>query len=186
MNSANEPFDTLIGEENLVGVKRLRKFSEETIQMDNTKAKVDVKTHVSVVIDLSLACNQIVNENEKRTSDGVMGTKFNRYAGEYKGDKKNGRGVFTYVNGIRYDGEYKDDKMDGRGVCTWASGDRYDGEYKDDKRNGRGVLTFANGTKQDGQWKDDIFLGVTSPVVIPTAATASPSAVQVSNTGKCG
>jgi hypothetical protein len=44
--------------------------------------------------------------------------------GEWKEDKKNGKGVFMWANGDRYEGEWKDDKPNGRGVKTWAKGDR--------------------------------------------------------------
>ncbi len=31
-----------------------------------------------------------------------------------------------------YDGEWKDDRKNGRGKLIWADGDVYDGEWKDD------------------------------------------------------
>ena len=82
-----------------------------------------------------------------------------KYVGEFKNDKMEGHGVYTWKSGERYDGEWKDDKMEGHGVYTWKSGERYDGEWKDDKKHGHGVHTGAptRGTSDtyDGQYKDD-------------------------------
>ena len=53
-----------------------------------------------------------------------------------------------------YEGDYKDDKRHGRGVGRFASGAVYEGDYKDDKRHGRGVYRYADGSiRHDGQWK---------------------------------
>ena len=62
--------------------------------------------------------------------------------------------MFTYANGNKYDGEWKDDKKNGRGVYTFANGNKYDGEWKDGDFNGRGVMTYADGNKYDGEWKN--------------------------------
>lgn len=35
-----------------------------------------------------------------------------------------------------YVGDYKNDKKHGKGVYTWASGNVYKGEYWEDERNG--------------------------------------------------
>jgi hypothetical protein len=43
--------------------------------------------------------------------------------------------TYTLVSG----GEFKDDKRNGQGTYTFANGDIYVGEYKDDKRNGQGT-----------------------------------------------
>ena len=66
-------------------------------------------------------------------------------------------------NGDKYVGEWKDDKFNGQGTFTfgprskWA-GDKYVGEFKDDKRNGQGTYTFASGRIKEGIFKDDKFL----------------------------
>jgi hypothetical protein len=77
------------------------------------------------------------------------------YDGEWKEDKKHGRGVHTWPDGNKYDGEFKDGKLHGRGVWTWADGDKYDGEFKDSKFNGRGVWTWADGWSYWGEFKEE-------------------------------
>jgi hypothetical protein len=62
-----------------------------------------------------------------------------RYDGEWKDDKKHGKGVHVFA-GRRYEGEFKDNIREGEGIFTSQNGDRYDGEWKDGRRHGRGVL----------------------------------------------
>ena len=69
--------------------------------------------------------------------------------GEFKDDKMNGRGLYTWASGDRYEGQWKDDKRNGQGIFTWTDGKRYEGEYKDDKRNGQGIYTWANGNRYE-------------------------------------
>jgi hypothetical protein len=40
----------------------------------------------------------------------------NHFVGEFKNDKRTGRGVFHRANGERYEGEFKDGKRHGVGV----------------------------------------------------------------------
>ena len=48
-------------------------------------------------------------------------------------------GEYTYANGDKYDGEWKDNKKDGKGILSCANGDKYDGNWANDKRNGEGI-----------------------------------------------
>ena len=44
-----------------------------------------------------------------------------------------------------YDGEWKDNKKNGRGTLRYSDGDVYDGEFKDGLKHGRGTFRYANG-----------------------------------------
>jgi len=78
-----------------------------------------------------------------------------KYVGGYKDNKRNGQGTFTLDNGDKYVGEWKDDKQNGQGTYTSASGEKYVGEFKDDEYNGQGTYTWADGNKYVGEYKDD-------------------------------
>jgi parvulin-like peptidyl-prolyl isomerase len=56
-----------------------------------------------------------------------------KYVGEWKQDKRNGKGTLSIPNGDMYEGEFKDDKFDGKGTYTYADGRSYTGDFKDDK-----------------------------------------------------
>jgi len=103
--------------------------------------------------------------------------------GEWKNNKRHGKGVFTFANGDVYTGKFaeglEDDdnatlkygtgdlytgsfragKRHGRGTYVHANGDRFEGEYKDDQRNGEGILTRASGEVQKGRWENGEFVG---------------------------
>ena len=82
-----------------------------------------------------------------------------KYVGEWKDDKKNGQGAYTFGNqsqwaGDKYVGEWKDDEMNGQGTATFADGDKYVGEWKDGKNHGQGTYTHADGARYVGEYKD--------------------------------
>jgi hypothetical protein len=100
-------------------------------------------------------------KNNKRHGKGTLYFKDGDiYVGEYKDGKRNGQGVYTWKeDGSKYVGEYKDGKRNGQGVYTWKEdGSKYVGEYKDGKRNGQGIIYFANGQIQEGIFKDNKFM----------------------------
>jgi len=59
----------------------------------------------------------------------------------------------------RIKGEYKDDKINGQGIYTWANGNRYEGEFKGGNADGKGTKYYVDGRKETGTWKNWVFLG---------------------------
>jgi len=57
----------------------------------------------------------------------------------------------------RYEGEYRDGKENGRGVYVWASDNRYEGEWRDGKAHGFGRMARANGDVYNGIWANGCF-----------------------------
>ena len=76
--------------------------------------------------------------------------------GEWKDDKRNGRGVYRYHNNDVYDGEWKDDAPNGEGVYRSANNDVYEGQINDGKCYGRGVYRYANGDVYNGEWENNM------------------------------
>lgn len=83
----------------------------------------------------------------------------NRYAGEFKNNKKHGQGTYTVANGDQYSGEFKDGTFNGQGTYSFANGSRYAGDFKDGKRSGQGAFTRTDGGVVVGEWRDDLAQG---------------------------
>jgi len=108
--------------------------------------------------------------NGKREINGVMTyNDGSKYDGQWKNDKKKGRGIFIsslYNNddddafGIRYEGEFNNDNFEGRGICKYSNGDIYEGEWKKNKQYGWGVVKYNNGDRYEGEWEDGKFNGI--------------------------
>ncbi len=88
-----------------------------------------------------------------RTVDG------DTYEGEFKDDAFSGFGTYTYVDGRKYTGEFKDDEFNGHGTLSFPNGEKYVGEFEDDRFNGRGTFFSADGKKQEGQFVNGMFIG---------------------------
>ena len=103
-------------------------------------------------------------KNNKKHGKGIYTyTKNNEHqgythSGEYLNGKRHGYGIATWKNGQRYEGDYKNGNAHGLGIFTYSGGDIYEGEVKYNKRNGEGVYRSKNGIVQEGIWKDSKFV----------------------------
>ena len=104
----------------------------------------------------------------------------NRYAGEFKNNKKHGQGTYTVANGDQYIGEFKDGTFNGQGTYSFANGSRYAGDFKDGKRSGQGVFSRADGSVAVGEWRDDLAQGR----VLEFAADGTPVRAGVFDKGR--
>ena len=75
-----------------------------------------------------------------------------RYKGQFRDNKKQGKGIYIWANGDRYEGDFVDDEPSGRGKFTFPSGDQYEGEYSRGAFNGKGVVIAKNGDKTEGNF----------------------------------
>ena len=104
----------------------------------------------------------------------------NRYAGEFKNNKKHGQGTYTVANGDQYSGEFKDGTFNGQGTYSFANGSRYTGDFKDGKRSGQGAFTRTDGGFVVGEWRDDLAQGR----VLEFAADGTPLRAGVFDKGR--
>ena len=104
----------------------------------------------------------------------------NRYAGEFKNNKKHGQGTYTVANGDQYSGEFKDGTFNGQGTYSFANGSRYTGDIKDGKRSGQGAFTRTDGSVVVGEWRDDLAQGR----VLEFAADGTPLRAGVFDKGR--
>jgi hypothetical protein len=63
--------------------------------------------------------------------------------------------IKEFENGDKYEGEMKNSKMQGKGIYLFANGEKYEGEFKDDMFEGKGVYFYPDGTKKTGIFKKD-------------------------------
>ncbi len=98
----------------------------------------------------------------------------NKYVGEFRDHKPNGKGTWTGANGNKYVGEWRGSQPHGQGTYTWANGDKYVGEFRDDKMHGQGTFTYASGRIEEGIWHDGKFQ-YAQKVTPPVIARSSPS-----------
>ena len=142
---------------------------------NNTKKYINIKTEDNLNVYIKQKKNypngiyEGIMLDDKREIKGIMMySNGARYEGQWRNDKKNGKGVFTsshYYNckkvvGMKYEGEFKDDKFDGYGVTIYTNGDKYEGEWKNSKQYGRGVVSYIDGSKYDGEWVNGKFEGI--------------------------
>ncbi|CAF3415917.1 unnamed protein product [Rotaria sp. Silwood1] len=77
-----------------------------------------------------------------------------KYIGDWVNDVITGQGVYIRSNGNRYEGQYRDNKKSGRGTLIWGTntkwaGDKYTGDWIDDARTGQGVYIMSNGNRYE-------------------------------------
>ena len=141
----------------LTNKEKINEIEKDNINISNKNTKIyDVGKYEGIILD------------NKRELKGVM-TYNNgaRYDGEWKDDKKSGKGVYIsshYFNcekkiGLKYEGEFFNDKFEGYGIAIYSNGDKYEGEWKNNKQYGKGTLTNIGGTKYIGDWIDGIYEG---------------------------
>jgi hypothetical protein len=79
-------------------------------------------------------------------------TNGDRYRGELRAGKKNGRGVYIWADGKVYSGEFADDEMDGYGVLEESGGVSYFGYWSGGRRDGPG-LEMREGSLEFQRWE---------------------------------
>jgi len=108
-----------------------------------------------------------------------------KYVGDYKNDKKHGKGKYTYPNGDIYNGNwkngvrhgkgkysYKEDEgvyegewvegiKQGSGKYTFGSGDVFTGTYENNVRHGEGKLVKVDGEERSENWKEGKLINFT-------------------------
>jgi len=87
-----------------------------------------------------------------------------QYIGEWK-DGKYERGTYIKKDRHMlellwtYDGDWKDNKRHGKGTITWADGSKYVGEWKNGWKHGKGTYTDTKGKSTSGRYEYDKKVG---------------------------
>ncbi|XP_050305239.1 MORN repeat-containing protein 3-like isoform X2 [Anthonomus grandis grandis] len=101
-------------------------------------------------------------KNDKKTGKGRIITRNDElYEGDMENDRRHGFGVLaqripnTDVYQLCYRGDWKNGRMHGHGMRIYPDGSFYIGEFMNGKRHGHGQQWYADGAFFDGYFKND-------------------------------
>ena len=81
----------------------------------------------------------------------------NIYEGEFKNDKKNGKGKLYYkILKDTYEGDFKDNNITGNGFYEWSNKETYKGTFLNGKMHGKGIYKWPDGGKYEGDYFNNI------------------------------
>ena len=129
-----------------------RKLNEKIIEFK--KKENDYQSQIAKLKN-NIDENKFLMNSSFSSSNEKKEYKEGRYIGSIIDGKREGIGIFIYVNGKRYEGEWKNDKIDGRGIMFYKNGDKYDGYFVNNKKEGKGSYYYNNGNTYVGDWKND-------------------------------
>ena len=79
---------------------------------------------------------------------GVVITRSSCFEGLFKNNNKH-KGSELNLSGL-YKGDFKNEKKEGTGEFTWINGEYYIGDWVDGHRHGSGIWTNKNGDSYNG------------------------------------
>ena len=139
--STNKDIDNSINLLKTIIIQINNVIESNKICMD--KIRIDINDYIS-----NINKNITINVTESFESG-------DKYIGEMKNEKAEGKGIYYFRGGDKYEGEFKDNKFNGRGIYYYNEGDRYEGNFKDDKREGKGIYYSINNCRYEGDYKND-------------------------------
>ena len=77
----------------------------------------------------------------------------NKYMGDFKFGKPDGKGILFCANGNKYIGHWEENWQQGEGKFIYAEGHEYFGQFQRSQFNGKGNMHYANGDVYDGYWQ---------------------------------
>ena len=136
-------------------INNTKQISKDIHQLNN-----DINNNISIQNYFSGERYEGELKNGKREGKGVFYFKDrSRYEGNRKNGVKEGKGIIYFNSGSRYEGDCINDFMEGKGIFFYNNGDRYEGDFKNDKREGKGIYYYSNGNREIGDYKNDQRIG---------------------------
>ena len=136
-------------------INNTKQISKDIHQLNN-----DINNNISIQNYFSGERYEGELKNGKREGRGVFYFKDrSRYEGDWKNGVKEGKGIIYFNSGSRYEGDCINDFMEGKGIFFYNNGDRYEGDFKNDKREGKGIYYYSNGNREIGDYKNDQRIG---------------------------
>jgi hypothetical protein len=96
-------------------------------------------------------------ENFEKNGTGEEDTEFYNYKGNFKNDKKQGKGkIYMKLLKDVYEGDFLNDCITGKGEYNWANKNLYIGEFLNGKMHGKGINKWPDGTCYEGDYVNGI------------------------------
>jgi hypothetical protein len=83
----------------------------------------------------------------------------NKYIGDIKANKIEGRGRMEYKDGAVYEGSWQNGQKHSKGEMNYQNGDVYSGQWKNNMRHGKGKLDLANHDRYIDSFRNDMMQG---------------------------
>ena len=93
-----------------------------------------------------------LNSNQK----SLMIPQGDKYEGEIKNKKPNGKGKYYSSSGQIREGNFKDGLLNGQGKISYPNGTEYSGNFINDKLNGTGKYIIPNKESYEGEFKNGL------------------------------
>ena len=81
-------------------------------------------------------------------------SKIEKYDGDFKYGKADGKGKFYCANGDKYEGDIVRWNREGKGIYYYNNGDKYEGDFKNNSINGYGKYLYKNGNLYEGHFEN--------------------------------
>jgi len=134
-------------------VKNIYKYinDQKPIPSKDSSSSSDSPPHIdSFKLNFSISQQNNFSINSNIITQKTEIIDGNKYEGEFKNGKKDGKGTMTYKNGYIYIGEWKNGYKHGKGVyINSKSQDKFEGEFKNGKADGKGQALYNNGDKYE-------------------------------------
>lgn len=102
------------------------------------------------------------------------GSIYSVYQGNFMKGKVSGKARAEYENGKNvYEGEWKDNRRDGKGQWTYPDGGKYIGQLLEDTRSYQGTYIWPNGSKYIGEWWFNYRTGYGKLILVPNDESLS-------------
>ncbi|CAG9320037.1 unnamed protein product [Blepharisma stoltei] len=149
-------------------------YKQEIIDQQNHKERSSIFSlrHIKRTKDLIRKYNQLqvqldypremLNKliEELKYKKSIKLTSGVKYIGDWKDNKRDGKGKNIWENEDIYEGEWKNDMQNGWGKNVWIDGSMYIGQYKNNLKEGIGEYCWEDGTSYLGEWKDNCINGI--------------------------
>ena len=141
-NTSNKKLSAIMEEIKILKNNHTNQNFKESNKINKTRCKKNkelIKNKKEIAKD-----NNVIESFCQLTQ---MYGKGDKYEGDIKNNKKDGKGTIFYKNGDKFEGEFKDDKQDGKGIFYFNNGDRYEGIWKNGKMEYKGILYYDKRNK---------------------------------------